>query len=62
MDEVNAKTTIEEMNQYASWSKPSKSIVLDGDYTAHELEALVWWMNHKAMVGYNSQLDMQEIA
>lgn len=35
---------------YAAWQKEDgiSNIVLDGDYTAEHLEAIVWWVRNKS--------------
>jgi hypothetical protein len=54
MNEERAKKAIVKMGQYAVWVKPSTKVILNGEYSPTELEALVWWMKHKEHIGMSA--------
>jgi len=56
MDKIHAKKILEEaimadnslhaLDWYLRWNLNDKDVVLDGQFTADELEAIAWWMRN----------------
>ena len=50
MDEKRAREVLEERSVFTSLediSQDGRTIFLDGNFTADELQALAWWMRNK---------------
>lgn len=41
---IRKDNSLHSYEQYTSWNKKDKTILLDGDYSIELLEALVYWM------------------
>lgn len=41
------KTGLYSLGDYLSWEYGDSEAILDGRFTAEELEAIAWWMNNK---------------
>ena len=45
-DAISIDNGLHSLGWYLSWKPKEDSATLDGEFTAEELEAIVWWMRH----------------
>ena len=48
---IRPDNTLFDLHQYLSWSVGSVDAVLDGPFSADELEAIAWWMRNTKKEG-----------
>lgn len=46
-DSIEENNGLFNLGQYLSWSPNYEEAILDGEFTADELEAIAWWMHNK---------------
>ena len=44
-------STLYDLSDYVCWPAAARRIILDGEFTAEELEAMAWWIRNKTPGG-----------
>jgi hypothetical protein len=46
-DAIKSDNGLHSLGWYLAWTPGDKAAVLDGQFTADELEAIAWWMRNR---------------